>query len=277
MAASMTIDQAGLPAGTPAVARVDGLRTGALVTLTSNTVGTTYKFQFLWVAALDNTAIGTLIESAPGSPIWTFTPDTDRPGTYRIELIVDEGLPTEQRTIRTFAVATESGIIIPALNERASENASLALNTAVEIEASENNSTSPITAINYQGWWDFYQTVAATRHIKDPFNEQAGSLAAVVVGGWYLKAGAIRAGSRVLLGSDTGIHAVRARLRELASPVPIVAEWTATGTIQDAPEVSGVDVAIPADGWYTLEILSDNALALALLQGVDFIARYARP
>lgn len=280
MAASMQIDQVGLPAGTPGEARTDGLDDGSVVTLTSITLGSTYLFEFLWVPGLDSTAIGTLAPT--GDPkIWTFTPTAKAWGTYRIKLTVDQGLPSEETTIRTFGVRTPSGLLIPAFNERADEDASLVLNTAVEIEASENNEASPITAHQWTGWWDFYHEVITAldlatrrRFIQDAFNESTDTTP-LVVGAWYLKTGLLKATSRVYMGTDTGIHQATARLRRVGDPVPIVATWQVTNTLSDVLVSGGSDINLPADDWYTLEILSGDVAAQAILKGVDFLVENA--
>jgi len=190
----MQIDQAGLGAGTPGLARTDGLDDGALVTLTSNTLATTYRFEFLWVPPGDATAIASL--AATGSPeVWDFSPTAGVWGTYRIKLIVDEGLPTEDTTIRSFGIRTPAGILIPSFNEKASEDATLILNTALEIEASENNEVSPFTGFQWSGWFDFLHTVgisidliARTRRLNHLINESSDT-AVKVVGAWYLRRG----------------------------------------------------------------------------------------
>lgn len=156
MAASMIIDQAGLPAGTAGKARTDGLATGALVTLTSAGGGTTHRFQLLWApTAAWATAPASLTQTTPTT--WTFTPPAGVYGTYRIELIVDEGLSTEDRQIRIFGVRTPvKGLRLPALNEIASSLATLLDNGADQIAASEANENivgGPFAAGNYGGWY----------------------------------------------------------------------------------------------------------------------------
>lgn len=276
MAASMLIDQAGLPGGTPSLARTDGLDDGALVTLTSVTVGTTYRFEFLWVPPGDSTAVGSL--AATGSPeIWTFSPTAGVWGTYRIKLIVDEGLGTESTTIRSFGIRFPSGILAPSFNEKADEDASLVLNTAVEIEASENNEVSAITGFQWGGWWDFLHSLAVnqdqlmrTRRIKQGFDQAQAGTVAQVVAAWYFKAGTLKGLiSRLYMGTDTGIHQATARLRQVGNPVPILATWQVTDVVIDVLELGGIDITLPADDWYTLEIFSGDAAALALLEGAD--------
>lgn len=157
MSAQMLIDQAGLPAGTPGVARTDGLDTGALVTLESTGSGSTHEFRLLWTPTNDVTAVASL---APSSPtIWTFSPTALAYGTYRIELIVDEGLSTESRQVRAFVVRTpNAGLIIPALNEVASPTASLENAGGDQIDASENNEPfGPFISGSYAGWWRAFE------------------------------------------------------------------------------------------------------------------------
>jgi len=161
MSANMTIDQAGLPAGTAGKARTDGLATGALVTLDSSGGGTTNTFRFLWVPPADTTAVASLAQIGPTN--WTFTPTAAVYGTYRIELIVDEGLSTEDRQVRIFAIRTPTKALrVPALNEIASSAASLLNAGAAQIAASEDNEDvpgGPFAAGNYGGWYRELQTL----------------------------------------------------------------------------------------------------------------------
>lgn len=168
MPAVIRIDQAGLPAGVAGQSRSDGLDTGALVTLTSTGGGSTHTFSLLWVPDADATAVSSLAPTGTPS-IWTFTPDTSVYGTYRIELIVDEGLPTEDRSIRLFSIRTTTkSLRIPALNERADPRATLDLDGVEQIEASEDNEPEPggpFASGNYGGWHrslrELYEAVEA--------------------------------------------------------------------------------------------------------------------
>lgn len=168
MPAVIRIDQVGLPAGVAGQSRSDGLDTGALVTLTSTGGGATHTFTLLWVPDADTTAVSSLAPTGTPS-IWTFTPDTSVYGTYRIELIVDEGLPTEDRSVRLFSIRTVAkSLRIPALNERADPRATLDLDGVDQIEASEDNEPEaggPFAAGNYGGWYrslrELYEVVEA--------------------------------------------------------------------------------------------------------------------
>jgi hypothetical protein len=273
MTASLKIDQTGLAAGSDGLSRTDGLSNGAEVTLTSVTVGTTYEFELLWVPHDDVDAVSSLAQS--GSPeVWTFTPTADVYGTYRIKLTVDEGLATEETVIRIFGIRNLSGVLIPAFNEKADEDASLILAGADQISASENNETSDLSGLQYTGWWNFFAEIAnalesinLTTRIKQSFNEQASD-SPEQIGTWKLSEGTLKAGSSVYMGSSTGTHQVTARLRRVADPVPIVAEWQLTGGLQEDALASDAD--IPADGWYYLEIFSGDAAASVIFDGVDF-------
>jgi hypothetical protein len=153
MPAQMRIDQAGLPLGAAGFARTDGLDTGALVTLTNVGGGLSTRFRLLWVPPEDLTAIPSLVAAGPTS--WTFSPQAGCWGTYRIELIVDEGLPTESRQIRIFGVRLPStGLLIPAANESADPNASRLNAGANVIARSENNEAfAPFGTGSAFGWW----------------------------------------------------------------------------------------------------------------------------
>lgn len=107
MPAQLRIDQAGLPAGTPGKSRTDGLDTGAVVTLTNTGLGTTTTFRLLWVPPGDTTAATSL--AATGDPkVWTFTPTEEVYGSYRVELVENEGLVTEKRERRVLDLVAAS-------------------------------------------------------------------------------------------------------------------------------------------------------------------------
>jgi hypothetical protein len=157
MPAILQIDQAGLPAGTPGVARSDGLDDGSLVTLTSTGGGSTHEARLLWVPPDDIAAAPSFVQATPTT--WTFSPTARVYGGYRIELIVDEGLPSEDREIRIFGIRLHgSGALIPALNEIADPAASLVLAGAAQIAASENNEA--FLGLQYTGWWEIFRTLA---------------------------------------------------------------------------------------------------------------------
>ncbi len=151
--AKFTIDQATLPAGTEDRSRTDGLDDGSLVTLSRS--GTQdVRFRLLWVPPGDTTAVATLAEQSPG--IWTFTPTNLVYGTYRIEMIQNEGKSNEERSIRWLVVRTPAGLCIPPLNGRASDRASLVNADAVQVSLSEDNSQDwggALDALDYSGWW----------------------------------------------------------------------------------------------------------------------------
>jgi|GEM_PF-2331904 len=153
MPASMRIDQAGLPVGTPGQARTDGLDTGALVTLTSVGGGTTHRFRLLWVPPEDTTAVSTLTQTGPAT--WTFSPTPGARGTYRIELVVDEGTPSESRQRRIFGIRLPlSGLLVPAANEGADARATLLNAGPATIDRSENNEPfGPFASGSSWGWW----------------------------------------------------------------------------------------------------------------------------
>lgn len=173
MPSLMQIDQVGLPGGTPDLARTDGLDTGALVTLTSTSPGSTNTFRLLWVPAEDTDAVASL--AVTGNPaIWTFTPTAGVYGTYLIELEVD-GVKSE----RVFCIRTPNrGYVIPALNEEAHPDASLISNGAAQVAASANNEPySANPAINYAGWWP------ALAEIIQDIDDQLGSGGDPALGG----------------------------------------------------------------------------------------------
>lgn len=150
MTAILRIEQAGLPGG-PAyngLARTDGLDTGALVTLRSVGAGTSHDIRLLWVPSEDTNAVSSF--TSIGGNQWTFSPLPNVYGSYRIQIEVD-GVTDEY----IFGIRTPRlGILIPAFNERADEEASLFLSGAAQVAASENNEEYyRNTNIDYAGWW----------------------------------------------------------------------------------------------------------------------------
>lgn len=141
MAAIIKIDQVGLPAGVADQSRSDGLATGAVVTLTSVSPGTSNTWALLWTPDADTTAYASL---TPSGVTATFTPTVGARGTYRIQLTVDGVV-----SIRTFSVRTADGLRIPALNEGASADASLINAGAGMIAVSETN--EPIAGTHFSG------------------------------------------------------------------------------------------------------------------------------
>lgn len=153
MSAQMRLDQVGRPAGIAGRARTDGLATGAVVTVTSLGPASTVRVVLLWVPPEDTTARASLTQTGPTT--WTFVPTAAVYGSYRVLLITDEGLSTEDREIRIFGIRLPaSGVLIPAANEIADAHASLEANTGIEIDASENNEAfSPFSSGSAWGWW----------------------------------------------------------------------------------------------------------------------------
>lgn len=156
MTALLKIDQAGLSAGVAGRSRTDGLATGALVTLTNTGAGTTLM-RLLWAPPGDTTALSSL--AATGDPkVWTFSPTASKYGTYLVELIADQGLVTEKRERRVLVVRTPNRkLVIPALNERGDNAASLLAAGQEQDEASNNNAIdyldSALNGVPYAGWW----------------------------------------------------------------------------------------------------------------------------
>lgn len=155
--ATIKFDQVGLtPPGVAGKTRSDGLANGAQVTITTSDAGTV---QFLWVPYEDISAVASLTQTSPTT--WTFVPTTSVYGTYRVKF-TPTATPAAT-TIRLFIIRTPlRGLRIPALNERASPNASLINHGADMLAASEFNEDdtawdgegpSPFETGNYAGWW----------------------------------------------------------------------------------------------------------------------------
>lgn len=115
--------------------------------------GLTHRVALLAVPDGDVSALSSLVQVSPTS--WEFTPSASVYGTYRVELIVDENLPTEARTVHTFAIRTPAaGLRIPAYNERSDPNASAIDYGGARVAASETNEPSPAYPLGEPfGWW----------------------------------------------------------------------------------------------------------------------------
>jgi hypothetical protein len=107
----------------------------------------------LWAPEDDTLAAASFSQNTTNTA--TFTPDpASVGGTYRIKLTVVEGLNTTE-VIRCFSILTvNTGLRIPALNERANEAATLSSGPSL-IEDSEFNEPSPgpFAGGNYGGWY----------------------------------------------------------------------------------------------------------------------------
>lgn len=140
------IDQAGRPAGTPGVARTDGLDTGAQVTVTIITPGAVNAVRVLWKPSAD--AASVVVDFGGG--VFKFSPSPKVYGTWIIQIEVDGDTDEMVFGVRT----PRLGILIPAFNEIADPNASLYLNGPDQVDASQNNEPYAANpAINYAGWW----------------------------------------------------------------------------------------------------------------------------
>lgn len=149
--ATIKFDQVGLtPSGVAGKTRSDGLANGAQVTITTSEAGTV---QFLWVPIDDNSAVSSLSQTSPTT--WTFTPSSNAYGTYRVKFTATANPAIT--TVRLFVVRTPTGLRIPALNERASSNASLINHGTDIVTASEFNENglgdTPFQNGDYSGWW----------------------------------------------------------------------------------------------------------------------------
>jgi hypothetical protein len=160
MAASIQINQVGLSAGEPNVAREDGLDTGALVTLLSLAHESSFEFAILWTGqhpTPDTTSVASL--QAAGANAMSFTPTAGVYGTWRIELVTDRGTTKEDRTELAFAIKSDpTHLRIPAANERSDPSASLVNRGASYVARSTFNapdgiSGSPFEDGTYVSWW----------------------------------------------------------------------------------------------------------------------------
>lgn len=155
MPSQLKIDQDGLPDGTPGRSRTDGLSDGSLVTLTNTGPGATTLLRLLWTPPGDESAPASLAVTEEPN-VWTFSPSAGCYGTYLIELVVNAGLSSEVRERRTLVVRTPNlGLIIPALNERGDDLASLAderPDAGVDNNADDFDDPA-LAALTFAGWW----------------------------------------------------------------------------------------------------------------------------
>ena len=176
MSAVMKLDQVGIPAGVAGLARDDGLATGALVTLTSMSHVSTFRFRLLWVGLMpteDTASIPSLAPSGPSS--YSFTPSAGVYGSWLVELITDEGTLAEDRSTKVFAIKQLGGLRIPAPNEKGVADASMLKNTAQEVARADFNQPEA------SGIWVNGRTVSWWRELAQllyNFNAGLGT-------GWY--------------------------------------------------------------------------------------------
>jgi len=133
--AQIVIDQATLGPGTAGVSRDDGVL-AQVVTLrnSDNTNVTAAAGGWRWSMEVPRTSAATL--STPNSATCTFTPDVE--GTYKIKLLVNEGIKSNQVATLLFAVRNSDGI-----------------RWVGQGEAAEANWLSSFTgATNTTGWWE---------------------------------------------------------------------------------------------------------------------------
>lgn len=209
--AEMKIDQVGIPAGTNGRARSDGLADGSTVTLTATNPGaTTATFSLLWVPIGDTTAVATLAPT--GNPlVWEFTPTADRPGTYRIQLVTDVGLPSESDvSIRVFRVRTPAGLAIPALNEVADPMASLLNHGAAVVAASEDNeyvagSPGTLGTFDYSGWFRTWHEMVMAVGGANPSYLDIRDYGAIAGSGSYAAANAVAIQAAIADSNTSGL------------------------------------------------------------------------
>jgi hypothetical protein len=111
-----------------------------------------------------------LTELLPGG--WTFTPTPNKPGSYRIQGIENEGKPSERRVERIFGVRTVSGVLIPAFGEGCNQLAHLENATATHIAQSSNNATDfsdpALNNLAWSGWWRMWHELALVAGAAPP-------------------------------------------------------------------------------------------------------------
>lgn len=152
MAAIIRLAQVGLTTGPDNTAREDGLKSGALVTLTSMAHESTFEFALLWVGqhpTPDVTSVASL--QAAGSASVSFSPQANTFGTWRIELVTDRGTPKEDRAEIGLGIKNAPGDIrIPAANERSDPSANLTKNGPSYLARSTFNAPDGITGSPFE-------------------------------------------------------------------------------------------------------------------------------
>lgn len=185
---ALKFDQTGLSAGVAGYSRTDGLATGALVTVTRS--GSDPGTARLVMTPPDDTgALASWTQTS--STTWTFTPTAGTYGTYRVEEITLPGTTRESRQSRIFGIRLpRSGLLIPALNERADARANMVDTSTAITDASDNNSSDnlrnpDLAGFRYAGWWrsmvELYRVVENSsfiRPIRAVLLENTGTFAA---------------------------------------------------------------------------------------------------
>jgi hypothetical protein len=241
MSAIIKLDQVGIPAGVAGLARDDGLATGAVVTLTSMSHVSTFRFRLLWVGLMpseDTTSVPTLAPSGPSS--YSFTPTVGVYGSWLVELTTDEGTLAEDRSTKVFAIKQVGGIRIPAPNEKGTPDASLAKNTAQEVSRADFNQPEA------SGIWVNGRTVSWWREMAQliyNFNSGSGT-------GWFQV--------RVATGSIT------AAVRELVQITPAGATSVITAPPAAIGGYFGVQLCGQALGKIVEIRLADTTLLFTL-------------
>lgn len=126
MAAILQFEQATAPAGPgPGLAFYTGTVINQLVTVTSEGVASTHEARILYQPEEDSATL-----TQTNVTTWTFTPNPTGGllaggAAYRIELVTDRGLPTEDRTIKVFGIRDSNGVFLPPANARADPEANV--------------------------------------------------------------------------------------------------------------------------------------------------------
>lgn len=262
MTAQMTIDQATLAAGQPGYSRDDGVA-GQLVTVTATPTGSTYALYLRTLAPVGDTPP---VVTQTSDRVWTFTPPSLAIGrTYRIELVVDEGRPTESRQTRVFSILTRNhGFAIPAPNEQSSPLASFQNMGADILGASERNAGGNV-----------YGYARALHHLIQAVDALAGNTPMShdvvgdtfeIAGGLFLEAGTYGP-PRVLLSATA--NAAEVEFRRNSDGV-VLATATRTGTTPGwvtAP--SGFQFADLGNMGVDIYLRNSDAASTARIRGVQ--------
>jgi hypothetical protein len=278
----MRIDQAGLSAGSPGIARDDGLSDGSLVTVTSLSHQTSFEVALLWVGlhgVVDTTSRATLQKASANS--YTFEPTAGALGSWRIELVTDRGTAAEDRQVRIFAVR-DGGLRIPAANEQADPEANLINSGSAYVARSEFNAgdgvaDSPQEDASYVSHW---RPIADLIHAH---NGGAGGGAPAdgryLMGGYYDDAAlpfalAMSGGYCTEYNSDEGGTPPIAWVDAYAPGMTARIRWTAIGDVPiSAPYVINMSpfgaAAIPTEPFHGHAAISFDVWASTTFVGLQ--------
>lgn len=262
--------------------RIDGVP-NQVVTLRSTGTGGSHLIRFFDVT---NPGISGATSTDPNVPAltpvgdgrsYTFTPGGGSSGwgqSFGIELIVDQGLTTEVRSRRKYAIPTENlGVILPLFAEGADPQASLNNAGTLQIQKSVDNADD-----NWRGYhprlldWLIAQDKYVGTINLVPYPSSGTGTTPVHVGTVYLNAGSL-----VSLGTDLGDLAdagieTTIEIYSQNPPVLLVSE-SVTQLKAWVDFAQSPVVSIPASGPFEIYINSEDAAGVWACNGIRLSTR----